>query len=140
MDGNPYSAIVAMMRREGAEQSNTGETANTGLGAMPIKMRLGTVLQKSPLQVEVAGVPMPAPVLRINERLTKGAKCKVNVTGALSGSISCSGYGSPRLSGGALSNAVMEQMEIDLEKGDEVLLLTGDDQIFYIVMKVVAAV
>lgn len=140
MDGNPYSAILAMMRREGAEQSSTGETSNSGLGAMPVKMRLGTVVQKSPLQVDVAGVTMPPTVLRVNERLTKGTKSKVNVTGTLSGTVSCSGYGSPSLSGGALSNAVMEQMEIVLEKGDTVLLLTGDDQIFYIVMKVVAAV
>ena len=33
-----------------------------------------------------------------------------------------------------------EQLELDLAVGDEVLLLTQDDQVFYIVMKVVNAV
>lgn len=35
---------------------------------------------------------------------------------------------------------LLEQLEIDLEVGDEVLLLTEDDQVFYIIMKVVDAV
>ncbi len=39
-----------------------------------------------------------------------------------------------------IDEARVEQLEIDLEAGDEVLLLTQDDQVFYIVMKVVDAV
>ena len=39
-----------------------------------------------------------------------------------------------------IDEATVEQLEIDLEEGDQVLMLTEDDQVFYIVMKVVAAV
>ena len=39
-----------------------------------------------------------------------------------------------------IDEAVVEQLEIDLEVGDDVLMLTENDQIFYIVMRVVAAV
>lgn len=40
----------------------------------------------------------------------------------------------------ALSQATVTQLAIDLAPGATVLLLTDDDQIFYIVMKVVSAV
>ena len=39
-----------------------------------------------------------------------------------------------------IDEAQVEQLEIDLEAGDEVLLLTQDDQVFYVMMKVVDAV
>ena len=68
------------------------------IGAAPVKMRLGTVTNKTPLQTEVAGVAMPASALRLNAQLAAA-----------------------------------------LNVGDRVLLLTEDDQLFFIIMKVVAA-
>ena len=161
MDGNCYSRLVSVMRGEAGEASGSGETAQAGLGAAPCRMRLGIVSQRVPLKIKVAGIEQPTEVLRINERLVKGGKWKVHIkspdstysglTGQLSGPVACSGgYGSPRLSsvtggtlhstGTELKEAVLEQLEIDLEVGDQVLLLTEDDQVFYILMKVVRAV
>ena len=46
----------------------------------------------------------------------------------------------PHLAHMAAARVAMEQLELDLESGDEVLLLTQDDQVFYIIMKVAEAV
>lgn len=167
MDRDPYTRMVAVIRGETSERSATGETQPAGLGANPCKMRLGKVTQRVPLKISVAGVEQPAEALKINERLTKGAKWKVritspdsdyrNLTGQLSGPVSCSGEGcNPQL--GAITSgqlhstdttigrdtetgrATVEQLEIDLDVEDRVLLLTEDDQVFYIIMKVVDAV
>lgn len=170
-DGNPYARMVSVMRDEAGEPG----------GAGPVKMRLGTVAQRAPLELIVAGVSQPAEALKINERLTKGAKWKTRITspsggivrlsgpsgslgtisGSASGEMTCDGEGcTPELSyisGGPLNisdalieqaalketefdQAEQEQLELDLEKGDTVLLLTEDDQVFYILMKVVSAV
>lgn len=161
MDGNPYSLLAAAIRGESSETSKTGETSLTGLGAAPAKMRMGIVTQRVPLKIKVAGVEQPTEVLKINERLIKGDKQTVcltgsdstysGVTGSLSGPVSCpGGFGNPKLStvtGGTLKSTgtkmekvTLEQLEIDLQVGDQVLLLTEDDQIFFILMKVVDAV
>ena len=97
----------------------------------------------------------------MNERLVKGAKWKTKTTSpnsdynGLAGSVSGPVTTPHGPSTGALERvadsrlhspdttideATVEQLEIDLEVGDEVLLLTEDDQVFYIVMKVVKAV
>lgn len=167
MDGNPFARMLAVMREEGGESAAGGETRAAGLGAAACKLRLGKVTQRKPLKINVMGVEQPTQVLRINERLTDGAKWKVTIKspdsdyndldGQLEGPVECpGGHGSPQLgavTGGQLhsgdtvigkdaegSMATTEQLEIDLEVGDRVLLLTEDDQIFYIVMKVVDAV
>jgi len=160
-EGNPYSRMVALMRGEGAEHSGSGESKKAGMGAASVKMRLGSVVTCVPLTVNVAGIVMPTSCLKINERLTKGATWKERIvsesaqygslSGNLSGPVSCAGDGcSPQLgpvTGGTLNSAdtridaaEVTQLEIDLEVGDRLLLLTEDDQIFYIVMKVVDAV
>lgn len=167
MDRDPYTRMVAVIRGETSEKSTTGETQPAGLGANPCKMRLGKVTQRVPLKITVAGIEQPTEVLKINERLTRNAKWKVQITspdsdykgltGQLSGPVKCSHEGcSPgldKVTAGELhstdttigkdteaSRATVEQLEIDLEVGDQVLLLTEDDQIFYILMKVVDAV
>lgn len=157
MGGNPYARMLEVIRSESTEQ--------TGLGAAPCRMRIGKVTQRVPLKISVAGIEQPTEAFRINERLIKNAEWEVQITspgnefkqltGALNGPVSCSGDGcSPELgavTGGSLhstdtrigneaGNATVKQMEIDLEKGDDVLLLTENDQIFYILMKVVKAV
>lgn len=167
MDGNPYARMLAVIRGETGEQTPTGETESAGLGANPCKMRLGIVTQRAPLKLKVASIEQPTRALRINERLVKGARWKVKITspdsdyrqltGQLQGPAVCpGGCGSPQLdavTGGQLHStdttigkdaedgmATTEQLEIDLEAGDEVLLLTEDDQIFYIVCRMVKAV
>lgn len=164
MGGDPFARILAVVRRESGEQTIMGESKPAGLGANPCKMRLGIVTQKKPLEISVAGIRQPTEVLKINERLTDGAKWKVQIrspdsdynslTGSLAGPVSCSaGTVTHTVTSGKLHSeetvigkdtpagmATTEQLEIDLEVDDRVLLLTEDDQIFYIIMKVVDAV
>ena len=182
--GNPYARMVAVMRGEAGEHSASrsglsgdqaaGETNQAGLGAEPAKMRLGTVVQRKPLEIMVAGTRQPAEVFKINERLTKGAKWKTKITapvdvledparrpsaaffgptgvyGPVNGAVVCGGAGCApeltRINRGSLDvddviidQTEHEQLEIDLEEGDTVMLLTEDDQMFYILMKVVDA-
>ena len=109
------------------------------------------------LPVTPSGYPMAAG--RAVERLAKGAWWETKttspdsdynaLTGPISGPVNTpAGQGSLiSLRAGQVHSgdttidlARVEQLEIDLEVGDRVLLLTEDDQVFYIVMKVVNAV
>lgn len=161
MDKSIYSRMICAMRGEGTEFSPGAETSQTGLGAYPCRMRLGIVTQRVPLKIKVAGIEQPTQSLRINERLVKGAEWKARLTspkstysglnGSISGPVECpGGFGSPKLStvtGGTLQSTgtemeetLLEQLEIGLQVGDQVLLLTEDDQVFFVLMKVVQAV
>ena len=82
-DGNPYARMAALIRG--------------GDGAQRVRMYLGTVAKKMPLEVNLGGVRLPAETLRQNASL-------------------------------------------NLDVGDTVLLITEDDQVCYILMKVVNAV
>lgn len=158
-DGDPYARFLAIGQAQAADAGPAGDSQQAGLGAAPARMRLGEVLTTAPLTVRVAGIPQPTKVLRINERLVKGARWKTKttssnsdyngLTGPVSGPVSTPhGTGAlVELTAGQLHStdttideAVVEQLELDLEAGDEVLLLTEDDQMFYIIMKVVDAV
>lgn len=158
-DGNAYARFIAIGREQAKDQSPAGDSEQAGLGAAAARMRLGKVVQRVPLKVRVAGQVQPPSALRINERLVKGAKWKTKtispdsdyngLTGPISGPVSTpAGQGALiELTGGevhstdtTIDKATVEQLELDLEVGDEVLLLTEDDQVFYIVMKVVKAV
>lgn len=158
MDGNPYAALAALARG-GTEDGEGGASVNAGLGAVSARLRLGRVIGTKPLSVRVAGVAQPASALKINERLTKGAKWKTKITspsgdfkqlaGPIQGPVNTP-YGAGSLTeltdgtlhsaGVTVGEATVEQLELDLAVGDEVLLLTADDQMFYIIMKVVDAV
>lgn len=147
MDGNPYNRLIGLIRAESAEMTDTGETAAAGIGASPAKLRIGKVTQKVPLKISVADIEQPTKVLRINERLVKGAKWTAKIKSsncdfaALSGELNETEIsGQLHSSDTAIDEATVEQMEIDLEVGDEVLLLTTDDQAFFVLMKVVNAV
>lgn len=161
MDGNPYARWVELIRGQSADAGPAGDSAHAGLGAAPARMRLGRVVSTLPLTVRVAGCVQPAGALKINERLVKGAKWKAKITspdsqyngltGPISGPVTTPHGASTgaleRLTDGqvhstdtTIGQATVEQLSLDLEEGDEVLLLTEDDQVFYIVMKVVDAV
>lgn len=159
MDGDPYARFVALGRSVSADAMPAGDSQQAGTGAAPARMRLGEVVSRVPLKVKVAGLNQPTEVLKINERLVKGAKWKTKttspdsdyniLTGPIEGPvIHAPGQGQlVRLDDGyvhsedtTIDEATVEQLEIDLEMGDEVLLLTEDDQAFYIIMKVVDAV
>lgn len=159
MDTNPYAGLVALVRRQSSDAGPAGDSAGAGLGAAPARMRLGRVAATAPLTVRVAGSIQPPGTLKINERLTLGARWKTkltspsgnyrDLTGPIAGPVSTPhGAGTlSELTGGqvhsrdtVIDKTVVEQLELDLDVGDTVLLLTEDDQVFYIIMKVVDAV
>ena len=80
MDGNPYAGLVALIRGQASDAMPAGDSEQAGLGAAPARMRLGTVVNRVPLKVKVAGLTQPTEVLKINERLVKGAKWKTKTT------------------------------------------------------------
>lgn len=159
MDGDPYARFVALGRSVSADAMPAGDSQQAGTGAAPARMRLGEVLNRAPLRVKVAGLNQPTEALKINERLVKGAKWKTKTTspnsdikdftGPIFGPVQgVHGIGALiEFTGGEvhipdtiIDEATVEQLEIDLEVGDTVLMLTEDDQVFYIIMKVVDAV
>lgn len=138
MQENAYSELVSIMR----------ETAKPKGPMGPIHLRLGVVLEADPLKVDVAGTIQEAERFYISHRLVKGHQelleldCS-GVNGNLSIQASC-GYGSHSsmsVSSGTLNTprCVAAQAEPVLKAGDEVLLLTEDDQTFYLMDKVVKA-
>lgn len=160
-DGNPYARFVTLGRNVSADAMPAGDSEQAGTGAAPARMRLGKVVSCKPLKVKVAGLTQPTEVLKINERLVKGARWKTkttspnsdirNFTGPISGPVQLPPThgvgalieftgGSVHIPDTTIDEATVEQLELDLEVGDTVLLLTEDDQVFYIIMKVVDAV
>lgn len=132
MDQDPYSRFVDLGRRMAADPPlNLEETSAKEEGAA-VRLRVGKVKSVKPLTVNAAGLTLPTESLRVNERLAKGAKWRVKLKSKQLDFRSSTS--------GTVEDAETEQLELDLEKDDRVLLLTQDDQIFYIVMKVVDAV
>lgn len=86
----------------------------------PVWLRLGTVLSASPLKVDVGGTPQEAGRFYIVQRLLNGSSAQVTVSGLE--------YG---------GDATVTQRGPALATGDLVLLLTDDDQTFYLIDKVV---
>ncbi len=147
---NAYDAIYSAMRTAGAEAASAGA----------VRLRLGEVLSPLPLKIDVAGTVQEAERIKICRGLTVGSTCHASLTGTgqtsggvsgpVSGSVACGGHGSPALTaitGGMLSaetvsvaDLTLTRAEIGLKAGDIVLLLTDDDQTFYLVDKVVQAV
>lgn len=139
MREDPYSGFVRLMQEAGQPKSPVG----------PVHLRLGTVLSADPLAVDVAGTTQEAGRFYISHRLVKehqellrldcsGVKEKFTL------SVPCpvsAHSGHPGSSDGSLytPHCVAVQAEPVLKTGDEVLLLTEDDQIFFVIDKVVKA-
>lgn len=140
MKEDPYSALAGMMRDAG----------QSGGFFTPIRLLLGTILSASPLKVDVAGTIQEAERIYISHRLVEGhrellelACTGVSASFSLSASCPKSAHGgsAASASGGTLATprCAATQAEPVLKPGDEVLLLTQDDQIFYLIDKVVKA-
>ena len=91
-----------------------------GLPSAPVWVRQGTVLSASPLKVDVGGTTQEAGRFYIASRLLNGHSEQVTVSGLE--------YG---------GDATVTRREPALAPGDLVLLLTDDDQTFYLIDKVV---
>jgi len=140
MKEDPYSALCSLMRAAGQPSGPVG----------PAHLRLGRVLSSTPLTVDVAGTVQEANRFYISHRLMQDhqellrLECtEVNSSFSLFASCPLSGHpGSPAsTSGGTLTtpHCLAMQAEPVLKTGDQVLLLTEDDQTFFLIDKVVKA-
>lgn len=138
MKEDPFSGLYGLMRDAGGAAVPAGNA----------RLRLGTVTSPAPLKIDVAGTEQEAARFWIAHRLVDGHREKLRVTGsAVSGALAINaacGNGSHASmtirSGTVALDAVAAQSGPVLAAGDTVLLLTEDDQIFYIIDKVVQCV
>lgn len=92
------------------------ETVHRDTPGAGIRLHRGVVCQSMPLRVSVAGLDLPADIIYINAALVKSST-----------------------SDGVETDVIAERASPALELGDQVLLITEDDQIFYVLCKVVRA-
>ena len=140
MKENPYSAMIGVMR-QAAEPSGP---------AGPIHLLLGKVLSADPLKVDVAGTPQEADRFYVSLHLLKGWKetldlecSEVSGRFALTASCPCPDGGGHSGSAATMADGTMTAKcsatlaETVLKQGDLVLLLSEDNQVFYLIDKVV---
>lgn len=118
MAGDPCSRLLKLMRTEGSGAAQEGA----------LRITLGTVLSTSPLTLDVAGTLQEAERVYICARLLQGHMEQAALSGLTCATGTVDG-----------SEAVLEVREPILKAGDTVLLLTNDNQTFYLMDKVVQA-
>ncbi len=145
MQEDPYSGLVSLIREAGAPKSPVG----------PAHLRLGKILSAAPLRLDVSGTIQEGERIYICHRLVKEhwellrLDC-ADTEARFTFSLSCPHIENPHgnhsgdpasFTGGTLTtpHCVATQAEPVLKPGDEVLLLTEDDQIFFLIDKVVKA-
>lgn len=116
MDGDPFDRILETMRDVGGKAGRKGA----------LILRHGTVLTADPLTVDVTGTTQTADHFYIADRLQQGHTEAVTITGLTSSTGTVDG-----------DEATLAVRESVLQPGDDVILLTDDDQTFYIQDKVV---
>lgn len=121
-----YERIYGAMRQAGGEAAQTGA----------LHIRQGKVLSAEPLTVEVAGTKQEAARFYVCERLLEGHTERCDASGGLQIHASC-GYGSHNSMNVYSGVLKLTNAEPVLKAGDLVLLLTDDDQTFYLIDKVV---
>lgn len=132
---NAYSRIYAAMQSAGKD----------GQPGAPVHIRIGTVLSSDPLAVDVGGTTQEADRFYSSGRLLRGSQENVTLQGEASGSFAITAacpLGSHtdlsiRTGTLSLDAATLTRDGPVLQRGDLVLLLTEDDQTFYLLDKVV---
>lgn len=140
MGSDAYAELIALIR--GQDNAAAGM-----LGSAPVRMRRGRVVSTEPMCVEVAGLRQPANALWINAALVKGTAWKVKLTSPEGtfrtligeGGLAALPSGTLKSADATLDRADVQLLEPALAPGDHVLLLTEDDQIYYMIAKVVQA-
>lgn len=140
MKENPYSAMLGVIRQATEPSGPAG----------PVHSLLGKVLSTDPLRVDVAGTPQEAERFYVSMRLLKGWKESLDlecseVSGrfALTASCPCPDGGGHNGSTATMENGTVTARcaatlaETVLKQGDLVLLLSEDNQVFYLIDKVV---
>lgn len=118
MQGDPYSRLLEVMRDEGAGAAREGA----------LQITRGTILASTPLTLDVDGTTQEAERVYISARLLEGHTEPVSLSGLTCATGAVDG-----------SEAVLAVREPVLKAGDTVLLLTEDNQTFYLMDKVVQA-
>lgn len=116
MQGDPYTRMRKLMQDEGAGAARAGA----------LRIARGTVLSASPLALDVEGTPQEAERVYLCAGLLQGHTESVALSGLTSSTGTVDG-----------SEAVLTVREPVLQAGDTVLLLTDDNQTFYLIDKVV---
>ncbi len=129
MEGDAFEKLYRLMRQAGGEESRAGG----------LRLRLGTVRGADPLRVDVGGTEQEAGRFYIAERLLQGSREQVTLSGGSGGFTANGGSHSVSLVADTLriSDTALTRAEPVLRPGDRVLLLTEDDQTFYLLDKVV---
>lgn len=126
MNTDPYVALLEAMRKNGAEEAQKHA----------LHLMLATVLTVNPLSLDVCGTLQEAPRIYICSHLMPGYTETVNASGSLQISASCplGSHSGMSVSSGTLT---LKQTQPILKAGDQVVVLTDDDQIFILFDKVV---
>ncbi len=127
MKENPYSAMLGVMR-QAAEPSGP---------AGPVHPLLGKVLSADPLKVDVAGTPQEADRFYVSARLLKGWKETLDlecsdISGRFALTASC-----PCPDGGGHSGSAATMADGTMTARCAATLASEDDQVFYLIDKVV---
>lgn len=126
-----FERIYEAMRKAGGEAAREGA----------VRIRRGKVLTPLPLSVDVGGTTQEAARFYLCSRLTQGHAETLSLKGGAGGFFANGGTHAVSLDAGSftLTGTTAAQAEPALKAGDEVLLLTDDDQTFYLIDKVVRA-
>ena len=131
MEGDPFSQFHRML----------GGKIEAGRQTI---VRQGLVLSAEPLSIKAGGLPIPldGSCVWVNESLVREHRQKLaleELSGSLEGQGSCSDGGT--VSGFSVTGGTVETqarlIEPLLRAGDQVVLLSEDDQQFYLICKVV---
>lgn len=125
MQTDPYSELLQLIA------SSHGDAG--------IHLILGTVKTPEPLLVDIGGTDQEAERFYICDRLRRGHAETISLQGGSGGFTANSETHGVSLDPGTLSitSTVMSQANPVLKAGDQVLLLTEDFQIFFLIDKVV---
>lgn len=114
MEDNPYAVLVNILK-----QSNDSQLA----------LYQGKVIKISPLTIDAAGITLSGNELMVSSTLLQQNISMTNVSGDLTAQLTNLNISTGRLSA---------KLTPDLRVGDTVLLLTMDQQLFYVLCKVVS--
>lgn len=120
MEDNPFSVLV-------------GEIKNMSRDQIPVVFRIGRVVSVYPLRVETGGIVLEASEIFVNESLVKGTERKIDF-GDISGNLQINGEAA-YVTGQA--NGAFKAQDMGLSAEDRVILLTDEDNVFYLLCKVV---
>lgn len=117
---DPYVALLEVMRKSGSEEAQKHA----------LHLVLATVLTVNPISLDVCGTMQEASRIYVCSHLMSGHMETVAVSGTLSTSYS----GSTSVDSGTLT---LRKTKPTLNVGDQVVILTDNDQIFILFDKVV---